>query len=137
MSDETDIPEAPEVPELPEEAEGTDKVEAAEPFDDMNAAVMAEIISDPVTSEFVKLQILNSLLQAETGVTFFDTMFKEGMSLCECPNCGHQNHFLIPEDDLNQMGWVTADTDERVRKHTTVKDCSKFMEACSKKKVSA
>ena len=135
MSDETDIPE---VPELPEEAEleDSDKVEAAEPFDDTNAAVMAEIISDPVTSEHVKLQILNTLLAVEGDQTFFQTMFKEGMSLCECPNCGHQNHWLIPEDEANQMGWVTADQDSRVKKHTTQADCPTYMEACSKKKTS-
>jgi hypothetical protein len=130
MSDETALPEAPDIPDVPEDLEST------EPFDDTNAAVMAEIISDPVTSEFVKLQILNALLAAESGQTFFQTIIKEDMTFCECPNCGHQNHWLVPEDDLNQMGWVTAHQDERVKKHTTQADCKKYAEACGKKKVS-
>lgn len=139
MSDENKLPEAPEIPDVPEdvESEATGKVEAAEPFDDTNAAVMAEIISDPVTSEHVKLQILNTLLEVERDATFFETIFKEGMSLCECPNCGFETHWAVPEDDLNQMGYVTANEDSRVKKHTTKDDCPKYMEACAKKKLSA
>ena len=136
MVDEIDLPEAPEILDVPEESEETENQESAEPFDDTNAAVLAELISDPVTSEFIKLQILNSLLAAEASDNFFETMFKNKMDFCECPSCGHEDYWLTPEDSLNQMGYVTADHDERVHKHTTEKDCSKYAEACIKKRVS-
>ena len=54
----------------------------------------------------------------------------------ECPTCKHQNHWAVPEDVLNQMGWVTHENDDRViSERVEEKDCNQFAEACKKKKV--
>jgi hypothetical protein len=118
--------------------EGVSKKDAkSDVFDDTNAEVMASIISDPTTSEHVKLMILNTLLEIEKDATFFEQMFKGDMTFCRCPRCEHKNHWLIPEDDLNQMGHATFEEDERVKPHTTEADCPRYREACAKKKTSA
>lgn len=106
-------------------------------FDEENAQALAEMLADPVTSENIRLQIINSLLEDGKDSTFFETMFKELMSFGSCPYCDHENHFLIPEDDLNQMGWVTYEKDKRVPRNPTSKDCPEFQEACTKKKTTA
>jgi len=104
-------------------------------FDEANASALSEMIVDPVTSEPVKLQIINMILEAAKNLTFFETMLKEEMTKAKCPHCKHVNHWLIPEDELNQMGWVTHEKDKRVSRHTTVETCEEYAEACSKKKV--
>ncbi len=109
---------------------------AADDFDEANAAVIAELLADPVTSENIRLQLINEILQSDKGKSFWDTMLKEDMSLSSCPNCGHHNHWLIPEDDLNEMGWVTSEKDKKVPKNTDIKSCPQWQESCSKKKVS-
>jgi len=113
------------------------KDRSGESFEDQNAAALVEMLADPVTSENVRLQIINEILEKEKGDTFFETMFSELMSFAACPFCAHENHFLIPEDDLNQMGWVTNEEDSRVPKNPTVKDCVEYQEACLKKKSTA
>ncbi len=105
-------------------------------FDEANAQALAEMLSDPTTSEHVRLQIINEILEQSKDQTFFETMFIEELTLAVCPFCKHKTHWLIPEDDLNQMGWVSHEQDKRVKKHTTIKDCEIFQEACSKKKSS-
>lgn len=104
-------------------------------LDAQNAAVLAELVCDPLTTEHVRVQILNKLLENKRNDNFFVTMFNEQLSLGKCPKCEHKNHWLIPEDDLNQMGWVTHEKDKNVKRHTTAKDCPKYQEACSKKKI--
>jgi hypothetical protein len=108
-----------------------------EAFDEKNAAALAEMLVDPQTSEAVRLQIINELNEASKSETFFEAMFSEALSLGACPCCAHKNHWLVPEDDLNQMGWVTSKEDPRVKPHTDSNDCREFSEACSKKKTTA
>jgi hypothetical protein len=103
-------------------------------FDESNAQALAEMLGDSQTNPQTRLQIINEILAAEGSHTFFQTMFDEEMSLGECPHCKHKNFWLIPEDDLNEMGYVSFETDERVKRHTTIEDCNEYAEACSKKK---
>lgn len=104
-------------------------------LDAKNASVLAELVVDPLTTDHSRVAILNMLLATVQEKDFFTTMFKDGLSLGECPDCGHQRHWLIPEDILNTMGWVSSDEDPRVKRHTTKEDCPEYQEACSKKTV--
>jgi len=108
-----------------------------ETLDAKNAAVLAELVVAPETPEHTRIQILNKLLESRNDDTFFDTMLGEKLDYGECPECGHTNHWLIPEVDLNQRGIVTNKMDPRVKSYTTVVDCPEFQEACGKKKVTA
>jgi hypothetical protein len=103
-------------------------------FDEQNAQALAEMLGDTQTNPQVRLQIISEILASQESQTFFETLFDEEMSLAECPKCKHQNHWLIPEDDLNEMGWVTHEKDDRAHRHTTVVECNEYAEACSKKK---
>ena len=103
-------------------------------FDEANAQALADMLSDFHTSEPVRLQIINDILDASKDENFFATMYAEELTLGRCDGCGHENHWGIPEDDLNQMGWVTHKKDSRVLKNTVLKDCEEYMEACAKKK---
>lgn len=103
-------------------------------FDEANASALAEMMVDPTTSEAVRLQIINDILEATGDNTFFETMFKEMLSFGKCAFCKHENHWLIPEEDMAQMGWVTMEKDKNVRRHTSIDDCPEFAEACTKKK---
>ncbi|MHA2253740.1 MAG: hypothetical protein ACXAD7_25495 [Candidatus Kariarchaeaceae archaeon] len=62
-------------------------------------------------------------------------MFKLGIDKGVCPNCGHEDRWLTPVDELAVLGWVLEEEDDRVKQHTTVKDCPRYQEACSKRKV--
>jgi hypothetical protein len=106
-------------------------------FDEDNAKALSEMLADPVTSENVRLQIIQTLMDEGKDDTFFETMYKELMSLSKCPMCSHENHWLVPEDDLNQFGWVSFEKDPRVKRNPTIKDCPEFQEACNKKRVTA
>lgn len=106
-------------------------------FDEANAATLAELLVDPSTSEAVRLQIINELNEASKNETFFEAMFNEVLSLGACPCCHHKNHWLIPEDDLNQMGWVSYKKDTRVKEKPDRRSCPDYQEACSKKKTTA
>lgn len=105
-------------------------------FNESNAKALTEILIDPATPESVRLQIINELNESEKSNSFFETMFKELLTVGACPCCHHENHWLIPEDDLSQMGWVTPEKDSRVPQHTDKNSCPDFAEACAKKKVS-
>jgi len=114
-----------------------DKAEQVAKLDDFaeqNAAALAEMLADPQTNPTVRLQIITEILQSSENQTFFQTMFEEEISLAECPCCKHKNFWLIPEDDLNEMGFVSHEEDERVHRHTTSETCEEYAEACSKKK---
>ena len=102
-------------------------------FDQENAAALAEMLADPMTSEPVRLQIINSLLEDDKDATFFETMMKENLSFGACPFCDHENFWLVPEDDKNQMGWVSHEKDPRVVANPTKADCPEYQEACKKK----
>ncbi len=100
-----------------------------------NAQVLAELVIDPQTTTHLSVSILNKLIDSSENPSFFVTMFEERMSLGECPNCGHENHWLIPEDSLNQLGWVTHEEDKKIPQHTDAEVCPEFQEACSKRKI--
>ncbi len=106
-------------------------------FDEENAKALSEMLADAVTSENVRLQIIQVLMDEGKDDTFFETMFRELMSLGDCPCCGHESHWLIPEDDLNQFGWVSYEKDPRVSRNPTAKECPDWQEACNKKRVTA
>ena len=105
-------------------------------FNEDNAKALTQILVNPATPESVRLQIINELNESEKSNSFFETMFNELLTVGRCPCCAHENHWLVPEDDLSQMGWVTPEKDIRVPKHTDKKSCPEFAEACAKKKTS-
>jgi len=100
-----------------------------------NAEVLAELLVKSSPSTHLSIKILNKLLEARSEYEFFETMFEENMSHGECPHCGHANHWLIPEDELNKMDWVTHKQDSRVPDMPNHDDCTDFAESCQKKKV--
>lgn len=105
-------------------------------IDKANAEVMADLVADPMTTEHLRVKIITKLLESREGQDFFKTMFEEGLSYGECPCCGHTNHWAIPEDELNQMGYVTHEKDTQVESGKTTKEiCPDFQEACKKKKI--
>jgi len=108
--------------------------ELIDDFDEATAASLAEMLVDPQTSPPVRLQIIEMLLEEDRGASFFDMMLKEGMSHGRCPNCKHENEWLIPEEELNVRNIITHEKDPRVKQHTSVDTCKEFAEACSKKK---
>jgi Zn ribbon nucleic-acid-binding protein len=104
-------------------------------LDKASAQVMADLIADPTTPENLRVNIITKIMESREGQDFFQTMFEESLSLGECPDCGHENHWAIPEDILNEMGWVSYEKDPRVPKHTTRDECDQYQEACAKKKI--
>lgn len=106
-----------------------------ENIDKTNAEVIADLIADSQTTDALRVKMILELLESREGQDFFKTMMEEGLSYGACPDCGHENHWAIPEDILNQMGWVTHLKDIEVKKQTTAEDCPQFQEACKKKKV--
>ncbi len=105
-------------------------------IDAVNAEVIAEMIADPDTPDWLRVQMINKILESRKADNFFAAMLAEHLSFGKCPECNHENHWLIPEDDLNQMGWVSHQEDDRVKRMTTIEDCQRWQEACKKKKVS-
>lgn len=101
-----------------------------------NAEILAALIVDPNTTDTLRVNILNKLLDSTSADNFFETIVKEDLSLGACPDCGHTTHWLVPEEDLNRFGIVTHENDPRVKRMTTKADCNRWEEACGKKKVS-
>lgn len=106
-------------------------------FDEVNAQVLIDLLADPVTSESVRLMVINEILENTKDTSFFEVMLRENMSLSDCPFCSHSNHWLIPEDDLNVMSYISSESDVRVPRHTTSETCETYAESCSKKKTTA
>ena len=104
-------------------------------LNEANAAVLVEIITGANVSENIRIQAMEKLCAAKENQSFFKTMLEEGLTLGECPHCQHKNHWLVPEEELNQMGYVSREEDERVPEHTDEKNCPEFQQACLKKKV--
>lgn len=113
-----------------------DDIRLLDDFDISNAAALAEMLGDPATGEKVRLQIISEILESHKNDTFFEKLFSENMSLAKCPFCSHKNHWLIPEDELNIVGWISHVEDEAVPQHTNIDTCKDYAEACAKKKVS-
>lgn len=102
-----------------------------------NERTLADLLTSGKVTTHQQVKIMNKLLEGRKHEGFFEVMFHEKMSLTGCPNCGHQNHWFIPEDVLNRMGWVTAYKDAKVKLATTAEDCPKYQEACVKRKTNA
>lgn len=100
-----------------------------------NADVLTSIAVDAHVSEALRVKVLSKLLDERESLSFYDTLFDEKLDFGACPECGFETHWLVPEVDLNQRGYVSADKDPRVKRTTTHKDCREFEQACSKKKV--
>lgn len=100
-----------------------------------NAKILAELAVDSETSIDLQVKIIQKLLDNTQHKNFFDTVFNDKLSAGNCPGCGHFNHWLIPENNLNEMGWITHLKDKAVVARPKTKDCAKFAEACHKKKV--
>lgn len=108
---------------------------AEKTFNQKNAEALAQIIIDGKSTPQMSVKILTKLLESETSEDFFRTMFEEDLSFGSCPKCGHENHWFVPEQELNKMGHVSFQHDERVKQFTSEKDCPEFAEACAKKKI--
>lgn len=104
-------------------------------LEQQNAAVLAELAVDSQTSEDLRVKIIQKLLDNTQHGNFFSTILGEALSAGHCPSCNHFNHWLIPEQNLNEMGWVTSDKDKKVVRQTKSKNCARFAEACKKKKI--
>lgn len=104
-------------------------------FDKQNAEVMAELIVDPSTTDILKVNIITKILESREGINFFQSMFEESLSYGACPCCGHENHWGIPEDQLNQMGWVSSQKDSKVLETTDEDNCPQWQQACAKKRI--
>lgn len=105
-------------------------------IEESNLEILAELIANPNTTKHLTVTILNKLLESKEGQNFFRTIVEQEVSLGACPCCGHVNHWLVPEDELNSLGWITSEKDSEVPRATTLETCSKYSEACSKKKIS-
>lgn len=104
-------------------------------LDKENAEVFTELIVSPDTNDPLRTSIIEKILESREGQGYFKTMLEENLSAGECPGCGHLNHWLIPEETLNSMGYVTHEHDSRVAATPNAEVCSTFEEACPKKKV--
>lgn len=104
-------------------------------LDAAQARALADMIVEPTTPELLRVRMINKFIEARSGGNFFATIFREGLSKGKCPKCQHENHWLIPEEDLNQMGFVTHEQDSRVERTTDAEFCPKWQQSCKKKKV--
>ena len=105
-------------------------------LEETNAEVLVQLILDPDTPADLQVKMMNKLMEARREDSFFNAMLREMVSYGACPNCQHENHWLIPEDELNKVGYVTHERDQRVPRHTTERECPKWQQACAKKRVS-
>ncbi len=103
-------------------------------LDEKNAEVLVELVCGPDISENLRISAMEKLVASKDNDNFFQTLFEEKLSYGSCPHCRHENHWMLPEDEANQMGWVSHDEDERVPEHTNAKSCPTFEQACKKKR---
>ncbi len=103
-------------------------------MDQANAEVLVELITGPNITENIRIQAMQKLTESKENQSFFKTMLEEKLTYGECPKCGHKNHFLIPEEELNQMGYVSREEDDRVPEHTDAESCPLYQQSCLKKK---
>jgi hypothetical protein len=104
-------------------------------LDERNAEVLVELICGPNISETLRISAMEKLTASKNNDTFFQTMLAEKLTYGECPHCQHKNHWLVPEEELNQMGYVSKDEDDRVPETTDDKSCPEFQQSCLKKKI--
>ena len=103
-------------------------------LNEANAAVLVELVTAPNISDTLRISAMEKLTENKGDDDFFRTMLEERLSYGECPHCQHTNHWLIPEEELNQQGYVSHDEDKRVPETTNEKSCPTFQQACLKKK---
>ena len=104
--------------------------------DEQNAAVLVQLITGSNITDKLRIDAMNKLIGSkEGGETFFRTLFEEKLSYGSCPNCGHENHWLMTEDESNVMGWVSHEEDERVPETTDAENCPLYQQSCLKKKI--
>ena len=114
----------------------SDKSKKILALEEANAAVLVEIIVGANVSENLRISAMSKLMgDREGGETFFRTMLEEKLDRGECPHCGHANSWLTPEENLNQMGYVSREEDERVPETTDAESCELFQQSCLKKKI--
>ncbi len=104
-------------------------------LDEANAAVLVELITGPNISENLRIQAMEKLTGSKEGQTFSKTMLEENLTYGECPHCQHKNHWLIDEESLNQMKYVSSEEDDRVPQYTDASVCEEWQESCLKKKI--
>ena len=104
-------------------------------LNEANAAVLVELITGANITENLRIQAMEKLTDAKENQNFFRTMLEEGLTKGVCPHCQHTNHWLIPEEELNQMGYVSREEDKRVPETTNADSCELFQQACLKKKI--
>ena len=97
-------------------------------LNEANAAVLVELITGSEVSENIRIQAMEKLTDAKADQSFFRTMLEEGLTKGTCPHCEHSNHWLIPEEELNQMGYVSREEDERVPETTDSSNCELFQQ---------
>ena len=102
-------------------------------LEDHNLGILAELVADPGTSDWLRIQIIQKINEAKGGISFFETIYREGLSEGDCPHCGHHRAWLIPEDVLNELGFVSYKEDPRVPPTTDKESCETYAEACLKK----
>lgn len=104
-------------------------------LNDDNSKALVELLLDQDTPDATQIQIIQHLISSRSNMSFFRTIFEESLSFGKCPRCDHLNHWLVPEDSLNKMGWVSHEKDPRVPEATDEKNCSNYQQSCKKKKV--
>lgn len=109
-----------------------DKNDATE--DDL-LRILADLVTDEGTTDHLRVTIIRKIMESREGQSFFNTLYEEKISYGECPECGHENFWAIPEDSLNELGWVTHKKDPRVKNNPTKEDCPEYQESCAKKKL--
>jgi len=98
---------------------------------------LVEIVVDSNTPDHNRILALNKLMEIrKKDTSYFETITDSELSYGACPCCGHKNHWLVPEQELNVQGIVTSDLDENVPLYTSVETCPEYAEACAKKKIS-
>lgn len=104
-------------------------------LDQENAQAIVDLIADPSTDEALRIKLIRKILETKHTDNFFQTIFEEKLSYGACPNCNSFNHWLIPEIELNKIGWVSHEEDRRISQFTNSESCSKYAQACKKKKI--
>lgn len=102
---------------------------------DANSKALVDLLMDPDTQDNTQIQIIQHLISSRAGQDFFRTIYEENLSFGKCPKCQHDSHWVIPEDSLNKMGYVSHEKDPRVPEKTDEANCVNFKQSCKKKKV--
>ena len=100
-----------------------------------NLETLVALLTDPKTNITMVAKIATRLVESRENAEFFDVIMEQMLDHGACPCCGHENHWAIPESELNIRGEVSAHKDKRVKVFTTEEDCHRWHEACAKRKL--